>query len=215
MNEGILSAIGNTPLIRLGKLSESLNLEVFAKLEALNPGGSMKDRPAANIIKNAMRAGLLKPGSVVVESSSGNMGVGLAQTCAYYGLRFICVVDVKATAQNLRLLRAYGAEVDLVTEPDPVTGDFLQARINRVNELLNTIDDSFWPDQYSNRNNSGAHHQTMREVAEALAGDVDYFFCATSTCGTLRGCSEFVKANGLRTKVIAVDAIGSLSLIHI
>jgi cysteine synthase len=94
MNEGILSAIGNTPLIRLGKLSESLNLEVFAKLEALNPGGSMKDRPAANIIKNAMRAGLLKPGSVVVESSSGNMGVGLAQTCAYYGLRFICVVDV-------------------------------------------------------------------------------------------------------------------------
>jgi cysteine synthase A len=117
---------------------------------------------------------------------------------------------VKATTQNLRLLRAYGAEVDLVTEPDPVTGDFLQARINRVNELLNTIEDSFWPDQYSNRNNSGAHHQTMREVAEALAGDVDYFFCATSTCGTLRGCSEFVKANGLRTKVIAVDAIGSI-----
>jgi len=210
MNEGILSAIGNTPLIRLGKLSEKLNLEVFAKLEALNPGGSMKDRPAANIIKNAMRAGRIKPGSVVVESSSGNMGVGLAQTCAYYGLRFICVVDVKATTQNLRLLRAYGAEVDLVTEPDPVTGDFLQARINRVNELLHTIEDSFWPDQYSNRNNSGAHHQTMREVAEALAGDVDYFFCATSTCGTLRGCSEFVKENGLRTQVIAVDAIGSI-----
>jgi 2,3-diaminopropionate biosynthesis protein SbnA len=210
MDEGILSAIGNTPLVRLGKLSENLKLEVFAKLEALNPGGSMKDRPAANIIKSALRARLIRPDSVVIESSSGNMGIGLAQTCAFYGLRFICVVDVKATTQNLRLLRAYGAEVDLVTKPDPVTGDFLQARINRVKELLNTTEHSFWPDQYSNLNNSLAHHETMREIADALAGEVDYFFCATSTCGTLRGCSEFVQAAGLRTRVIAVDAIGSI-----
>jgi cysteine synthase A len=210
MDEGILSAIGNTPLVRLRKISENLRLEVYAKLEALNPGGSMKDRPAANIIKSAMRAGLIGRDSVVIESSSGNMGIGLAQTCAYYGLRFICVVDVKATSQNLRLLKAYGAEVDLVTEPDPVTGDFLQARVNRVQELLNTIEHSFWPNQYSNLNNSAAHQQTMREIANALAGEIDYFFCATSTCGTLRGCSEFVHAAGLRTQVIAVDAIGSI-----
>lgn len=210
IDEGILSAIGNTPLVRLGKLSENLKLEVFGKLEAHNPGGSMKDRPAANIIRSAIRAGLIGPDSVVIESSSGNMGIGLAQTCAYYGLRFICVVDVKATTQNLRLLRAYGAEVDLVTRPDPETGDFLQARINRVKELRETIEHSFWPDQYSNLNNARAHHQTMQEIADTLAGQVDYFFCATSTCGTLRGCSEFVHAAGLHTKVIAVDAIGSI-----
>src|SRR5215208_1165788 len=177
IDEGVLSAIGNTPLVRLGKLSENLRLEVFAKLKAHNPGGSMKDRPAANIIKNAICAGLLRPDSVVIESSSGNMGIGLAQVCAYAGLRFICVVDVKVTSQNLKLLKAYGAEVDLVTKPDPETGELLQARINRVKELLNTTEHSFWPDQYSNLNNSLAHHQTMLEISEALDGEIDYFFC--------------------------------------
>ncbi len=210
MDGGILFAIGHTPIVRLGRISENLNLNVFAKLEALNPGGSMKDRPAANIIKSAIQAGLIKPDSVVIESSSGNMGIGLAQVCSYYGLRFICVVDLKATTQNLKLLNAYGAEVDLVTEPDPTTGEFLQARINRVKELLNTIENSFWPDQYSNLNNSRAHHQTMYEIAEALDGQIDYFCCATSTCGTLRGCFEFIQEAGLHTKVIAVDAIGSI-----
>ena len=210
INEGVLSAIGNTPLVRLGRLSERLRLEVFAKLEAHNPGGSMKDRPAANIIKSAIKAGLITRDSVVIESSSGNMGIGLAQVCAYYGLRFICVVDVKVTSQNLKLLKAYGAEVDLVSEPDPETGELLQARVNRVKELLNTVEHSFWPDQYSNLNNSLAHHQTMREIVEALDGEIDYFFCATSTCGTLRGCSEFVKQAGLRTEIIAVDALGSV-----
>jgi len=209
-NEGVLSAIGNTPLVHLARLSERLRLEVFAKLEAHNPGGSMKDRPAANIIKSAINAGLITPDSVVIESSSGNMGIGLAQVCAYYGLKFICVVDVKVTSQNLKLLKAYGAEVDRVTEPDPETGELLQARVNRVKELVNTIEQSFWPDQYSNLNNSLAHHQTMREIVEALDGEVDYFFCATSTCGTLRGCSEFVKQAGLRTEIIAVDALGSV-----
>jgi N-(2-amino-2-carboxyethyl)-L-glutamate synthase len=210
IKEGVLSSIGNTPLVRLGRLSERLRLEVFAKLEAHNPGGSMKDRPAANIIKSAIKAGLITPDSVVIESSSGNMGIGLAQVCAYYGLKFICVVDVKVTSQNLKLLKAYGAEVDLVTEPDPETGELLQARVNRVKELLNTVEHSFWPDQYSNLNNSLAHHQTMREIVEAFNGDIDYFFCATSTCGTLRGCSEFVKQAGLRTEIIAVDALGSV-----
>ena len=210
MDQGVLSAIGNTPIVRLGKISDSLKLNVFAKLEAHNPGGSMKDRPAANIIKSAIDAGHINQDTVVVESSSGNMGVGLAQVCAYYGLRFICVVDLKITNQNLKLLQAYGAEVDLVSDPDPITGEFLQARINRVKDLLVMVENSFWPDQYSNLNNSLAHHQTMLEIAEALDGNIDYFFCATSTCGTLRGCAEFIQENGLRTKVIAVDAIGSL-----
>src|SRR5215217_4925553 len=129
MKAGILSVIGNTPLVKLDKIFVKPRFELFAKLEMLNPGGSMKDRPATNVIRHGIESGSIRPGAVVIESSSGNMGVGLAQTCAYFGLRFICVVDPKTTLQNIRLLEAYGAEVDLVTERDPVTGEFLQARI--------------------------------------------------------------------------------------
>ncbi|HEX8500619.1 MAG TPA: 2,3-diaminopropionate biosynthesis protein SbnA [Pyrinomonadaceae bacterium] len=207
---GILSAIGNTPLIRLGSSCSALPFNVFAKLESLNPGGSTKDRPAFHIIRQALDSRALKRGSVVIESSSGNMGIGLAQVCTCFGLRFVCVVDAKTTAQNVRLLKAYGAEVHVVTEPDPETGEYLPARIRAVRELLASTENSFWADQYSNEANAAAHHQTMREIADALGGEVDYLFCATSTCGTLRGCSEYVREQGLRTKVIGVDAVGSV-----
>jgi cysteine synthase A len=138
------------------------------------------------------------------------MGIGLAQACSFFGLRFICVVDPKTTLQNINLLNAYGAEIDLVPEPDPRTGEFLQARISRVEELMATTRNSFWPNQYSNLDNSLAHHQTMDEIVRELKGDVDYLFCATSTCGTLRGCAEFVQQNKLKTKLFAVDAVGSV-----
>lgn len=207
---GILSAIGDTPLIRLGRSCAALPFNVFAKLEALNPGGSTKDRPALNVIRQALDSGALAPGALVIESSSGNMGIGLAQACTYFGLRFVCVVDAKTTAQNVRLLKAYGAEVHVVTEPDPETGEYLPARIRAVHELLAAAGNGFWADQYSNEANAAAHRQTMREIAAALGGEVDYLFCATSTCGTLRGCSEYVREQGLRTKVIGVDAVGSV-----
>jgi cysteine synthase A len=210
MHDGILSIIGNTPLIRLRRILPDVSFRLYAKLDFLNPGGSTKDRPAFNIIRHGWETGAIRPGTVVVESTSGNMGIGLAQVCAYYGLQLICVVDVKTTQQNIRLMRAYGAEVDVVTEPDPVTGEYLQARLDRVQELLRATENSFWPNQYSNRYNSEAHHRTMGEIAAALHGEVDYLFCATSTCGTIRGCAEYVRGHGMRTKVIAVDAVGSV-----
>jgi cysteine synthase A len=210
MNEGVLSAIGHTPLVRLNRLFKDSRLELYAKLESLNPGGSMKDRPAINILANAMKAGIIEANTVVVESSSGNMGIGLAQACSYLDLRFVCVVDPKTTPQNINLLRAYGAEVDLVTEPDPITNEFLQARINRVKYLVNTIDGAFWPDQYSNPYNYLAHHQTIHEIVSTLNGRLDYLMCAVSTCGTLRGCAEYVKQHNMNTKVLAVDAVGSV-----
>jgi cysteine synthase A len=206
----ILAAIGNTPLVQLERVFPCLPFHLFAKLEMLNPGGSTKDRPALNIIRRAVESGALQPGAVVVESSSGNMGIGLAQACSYYGLKFICVIDPKTTQQNINILRAYGAEIDLVAEPDPVTKDFLPARIKRVRQLLATIKHSFWPNQYANEDNARAHMQTMREIVAALAGRVDYLFCATSTCGTMRGCAEHIREAGLPTKVIAVDAVGSI-----
>ena len=210
MKEGILSVIGNTPLIKLNRVFRDIDFDLYAKLECLNPGGSTKDRSAASIIKHGIESGAIQPGTVVIESSSGNMGIGLAQACSYYDLSLICVVDPKTTQQNLSLLKAYGATVDIVTEPDPHTGEFLQARINRVQELLRTTKRSFWCNQYANLHNALAHHQTMREIATALDDKVDYLFCATSTCGTMRGCGDYVKEHGLKTKMIAVDAIGSI-----
>jgi 2,3-diaminopropionate biosynthesis protein SbnA len=210
MKDGILSVVGNTPLIHLTKVFPEINFNLYAKLETFNPGGSTKDRPALSIIRQAIETGAIVPGSVVIESSSGNMGIGLAQACSCYGLRFICVVDPKTMQQNINLIRAYGAEVDLVSEPDPVTGDFLQARISRVHELLAIYEGSFWPNQYANIYNPIAHRQTMREIATELNGKVDFMFCATSTCGTMRGCAEYVRENGLQTELLAVDAVGSV-----
>ena len=210
MQQGILSVIGNTPLIRLTRVLGDVPFRLYAKLESLNPGGSTKDRPAYSIIKHGLETGDIGPNTTIIESSSGNMGIGLAQACAYFQLRLICVVDPTTTTQYIHLLNSYGAEVDMVLEPDPETGEFLQARINRVQQLLHKTENSFWPNQYSNEYNPIAHHETMREIAAALDDQVDYLFCATSTCGTIRGCVEYLRKHGLSTRIIAVDAKGSV-----
>jgi 2,3-diaminopropionate biosynthesis protein SbnA len=210
MNDGILSAIGNTPLIRLKRIFRDADFTLYGKLEALNPGGSSKDRAAISILASAMETGEIRSDTVIVESSSGNMGIGLAQACAYFGLRFICVVDKKTTEQNLGLLRAYGAEVEVVSTLHVRTGEFLLARIERVQSLLGSIANCFWPNQYANIYNALAHRRTMGEILTALDGELDYLFCAASTCGTLRGCAEYVREHQLRTKICAVDAVGSV-----
>jgi N-(2-amino-2-carboxyethyl)-L-glutamate synthase len=211
----VLETIGNTPLVRLGKLFAESGLDVFAKLEALNPGGSVKDRPAYNMIKKAIDTGEITKDTTIVESSSGNFAIGLAQVCCYLGLRLVCVVDIKTTTQNIRILEAYGARVDVITEPDPATGEFLQARLNRIRRILESVPNSFWPNQYANKNNSGAHYQTtMPEIVNLLGPRIDYVFVATSTCGTLRGCAEFVRDRGMATRIIAVDAMGSVIFGH-
>lgn len=209
--DGVLSAVGGTPLVRLSRIYPDADFRLYAKLEALNPGGSIKDRPAREILGQAMRSGAVTRDTVIVESSSGNMGIGLAQACAYFGLRFICVVDAKASKQNIRILQVYGAEIDYVAEPDPETGEFLPARLKRVQQLVGELDNAFWPNQYANEHNSGSHFRTtMQEVAAQLDRQIDFVFCATSTCGTVRGCGEFVREHGLATRVVAVDALGSL-----
>src|SRR5436305_15195395 len=113
MNEGVLSTIGNTPLIMLTHLFKSSPFRLFAKLEGFNPGGSIKDRAAYSILRHALEIGVIRPGSTIIESSSGNMGIGLAQACAYLNLHFICVVDPKTTKQNIEILKAYGATIEL------------------------------------------------------------------------------------------------------
>ncbi|HET6763927.1 MAG TPA: 2,3-diaminopropionate biosynthesis protein SbnA [Longimicrobiaceae bacterium] len=211
LDEGIFAAVGRTPLVALSSASQGGRLRVYAKLEGFNPGGSAKDRPALAIIRHGLETGAIGPDTVVVESSSGNMGIGLAQACRYLGLRFICIVDARTTGPHVQILRAYGAEVDVVEHPDPETGEFLPARIRRVRELLASFPSTFWPDQFGNLSNPGSHREgTMREIAAELDGEVDYVFCATSTCGTLRGCAEHVRRMEMDTRLVAVDALGSV-----
>lgn len=208
--KGILGVVGNTPLVKLEKLLDEPKFNLYGKLEFLNPAGSIKDRPATQMLLEALSSGKINLETTIVESSSGNLAIGLAQACAYLGLKLICVMDIHATATNRKIVEAYGGKVDYVAQPDPETGGFLQARVKRVQALLNAIPNSFNCNQYANTNNPKAHHKTMGEVAAALNNHVDYLFCATSTCGCMRGCAEYIELHGLKTKIVAVDAQGSV-----
>lgn len=206
---GILSTVGETPLVELVKLPPGLDFRVYAKLEMANPGGSIKDRSALSMLADRIASGELVPGrSTVVESSSGNLAVGIAQICRYHGIRFICVVDAKTNSHNVGMLHAYGAEVEMVNRPG-ADGEYLAARIRRVREIVETLPGAYWPNQYANELNPRAHEQTMREIASALDGRVDYLFSAISSFGTLRGCSQYIGTHSLSTRLVAVDAVGS------
>ncbi|MEV6951773.1 2,3-diaminopropionate biosynthesis protein SbnA [Streptomyces sp. NPDC051183] len=209
--KGILSTVGGTPLVELERVVPGFTSRVFAKIERFNPGGSVKDRSALSMVLGRIRSGELIPGkSTVIESSSGNLAIGLAQLCAYFDLRLICVVDARTTEQNIAILDAYGAEVEIITEPDPVTGELLPMRLRRVADLLASTPYAYWPDQYANPRNRLAHETTMAEIAEALDGKVDQLIVAAGTSGTLGGCAEYIRRTGMNTTVNAVDALGSV-----
>jgi 2,3-diaminopropionate biosynthesis protein SbnA len=210
MYENIPETIGNTPLVRLRRVLGDCHVRLFGKLEGFNPGGSAKDRPAFAMIRSALAEGRIDRDTVVVESSSGNMGIALAMACAYYGLRFICVVDPRTNGQTIRILETYGAEIELVLQPCAKTKEFLPERLRRVKSLVDSRENAYWPNQYQNPANPRAHYETtMAEIDRDLDGKMDYLFCAVSTCGTIRGCAEYIRDHNLPTKLIAVDAVGS------
>ncbi|UWR21251.1 2,3-diaminopropionate biosynthesis protein SbnA [Sulfitobacter sp. S190] len=206
--ENVLELVGKTPLLRLKRYLNQTDVNLIAKIEALNPGGSAKDRPARYMIEQALKERQLVPGDTVVESSSGNMGIGLAQTCAVHGLNFICVVDPNAQSQNVEIIRALGGKIELVEHA--VEGDFLAARLERVAKLLRESPDRYWPNQYANKNNPAAHAcSTIVEIDDALPNQVDYLFVACSSTGTAQGCRDYLREQGRKTNVVAVDAMGS------
>lgn len=210
VREGLPDLVGRTPLVRLSRLHPG-GPQVFAKLELANPAGSAKDRPAARMLTRALARGELRAGDTVIESSSGNLGVALAQWCAWHGLTFVCVVDPRTNLHTLRTIEAYGGRLHRVESPDPLTGDWLVARRRAVARLLAATPRSWSPDQYANPLNPQAHADgTMREIAEALEGNVAALFVATSTTGTLVGCQRYLTTHGLDTLTVAVDAIGSV-----
>lgn len=205
----VLDMVGHTPLLQLNRIFPNSKHRVFAKLESFNPGGSIKDRTALQLITHALETGRLQKGDTVVESSSGNMAIGLAQTCKYYGLNLEVVVDPLVNSQNIQLIKAYGAKIHFVTQPEKI-GGFLQARLNKVQEIVKRNPNSFWTNQYGNTQNPIAHQQTMHEIIQDLEKAPDYLFVATSTCGTLMGCAVYIQQHKLPTKLVAVDAVGSV-----
>lgn len=209
INAGILSTIGRTPLVFLSNLFPAATTAFYAKLEMFNPGGSSKDRTALHLLSKAMEHGELNHNSTVIESSSGNMAIGLAQVCRMLDLHLIVVTDPKINRHTLDLIKAYGAQIERVTEADS-DGNYLKNRLRRVRYLRDTIPDSYWPNQYSNRMNPEAHFETMNEIVNLCPAPPDYILAATSTCGTIMGCAKYVRQHNLNTKIVAVDAVGSV-----
>lgn len=206
---GILDCIGNTPLVLLKRLFSDSSVELYGKMEMFNPGGSIKDRTAAKIITKAIESGEINSNTIIVESTSGNMGIGLASICHYYGLRLLLVTDPHINPLSEKILKAYQAEIIRVNLDDGM-GGYLNSRLKKVEELLAENQNSFWPDQYHNFNSPLAHEDTYREISEGLGKAPDYIFVATSTCGTLRGIAEAAAKRGEYPKLVAVDAEGSV-----
>lgn len=204
---GIPSVIGNTPLVYLSKLFPEY--EVYGKMEMMNPAGSIKDRTSKFIIEESLKMGLIDKETVILESTSGNMGIGLAQICMYHGLKLHLVVDPYINRQTSHLLHAYGAKVEIVSEADE-SGSYLKQRIARVQELLDKYPNSFWTQQYENQLNPLTHHQTAKEIVSQLGRAPEYIFIATSTCGTLMGFADYSHRYHRDTLVVPVDACGSV-----
>lgn len=199
----------NSPTVKLDRLFDAPGIEIFAKLDLLQLSGSTKERTAGSLIDSFMQSGQLQPGGMVIESTSGNLGIALSRQCVVRGIKFVAVVDENANKSALDIMRAYGATVDLVVnQPD---GNKLAARRQRVAQLLAENPGSVTTNQYGSPHNPAAHFSsTMPEIMEAVDGRLDMLFVATSTTGTILGCQNFVREHGLSTKLIAVDAMGSV-----
>jgi 2,3-diaminopropionate biosynthesis protein SbnA len=210
IRESIFECVGNTPVVALRRLFPRPGVEVLAKLELLNPGGSMKDRSARYIVEAGLADGSIPPGATLIESSSGNFGIALAMAARIHGLTFICVVDPKTTSANLALLRRLGAQVDLVSEPDEA-GGYLHTRISRVRELAARVPGAVWVNQYANNRNWQAYYYgTGAELTEQLVRPPTYLFAAVSTTGSILGCARRLRERFGELHVIAVDAVGSV-----
>lgn len=198
----------NTPFVKL-EFEEINNIQLYAKLEYLNPTGSVKDRAASFILQETLRKGIINQNTTIVESSSGNLGVSLAAYCKKYALRLIVVIDPHISPVNEMLIRKYGAEVIKVTTPD-LSGGYLLTRLKKVTELLSEISNSYWIDQYRNPLNRRAYYLTLGNEICDEADNVDYLFLGVSSGGTIAGVSQRVKEKYPKARVIAVDIEGSV-----
>ncbi|HXJ65047.1 MAG TPA: cystathionine beta-synthase [Actinomycetota bacterium] len=207
--DSFLDAVGNTPLVRLRRVTQGVKPTILAKLEMLNPGGSVKDRIGTRMIEAAERAGLLKPGGTIVEPTSGNTGHGLAIAAAIKGYRCIFVMPDKMSQEKVALLRAYGAEV--VITPTAVAPESPESYYRVADRLTEEIPGAFQPNQYYNQENPRAHYETTGpEIWEQTAGRIDCFVCGVGTGGTITGAARFLKERNPQILVVGADPEGSL-----
>jgi cystathionine beta-synthase len=205
----ITAAIGNTPLVALDRLGVGVAPRVVGKLEALNPGGSVKDRIALPMIEAAEAAGLLRPGGVIVEPTSGNTGVGLAQAAAIKGYRCIFVMADKQSEEKRALLRAYGAEV--VVCPTDVAPEDPRSYYSVSDRLARETPGAWKPDQYSNPANPEAHYLTTGpEIWAATGGRVTHFVASIGTGGTISGAARYLREQSPSVVVVGADPAGSV-----
>ncbi len=205
----ILALIGNTPLVRLGRVARDEPFQLLGKLEYLNPGGSVKDRIGPSMVDRAEREGLLKPGGTLVEATSGNTGVGLALCAAVRGYQLVVVLPDKMSSEKIRLLRALGARV--VVTPSRVAPEDPRSNYSVARRLAQEIPGAYYPNQYENEGNPRAHFETTGpEILEALGGRVDAVVATIGTGGTVSGIGRFFKARSPSTRVVAVDPEGSI-----
>ncbi len=207
IKSGFIGTVGNTPLIRLNSFSDETGCEILGKAEFLNPGGSVKDRAALEIIEEAERQGLLKPGGTVVEGTAGNTGIGLAHICNAKGYKCLIVIPDTQSQEKIDLLRTLGAEVRTVPAVpyrDPNNYVKLSGRI--ATETENAI----WANQFDNLANRQAHYKTTApEIWEQTQGKIDAWVAATGTGGTYAGAALFFKEKNPHVKCVVADPLGS------
>jgi cysteine synthase len=201
----ITELIGNTPLVRLNRLSKEGSATIYGKVEFFNPGGSVKDRICLNMINEAERQGKLKPGGTIVEPTSGNTGIGLALVAAVRGYKLILVMPESMSMERASLLSSYGAQLVLTPAWEGMKGSIKEAE-----SILAQNPSYFMPDQFSNPANPAMHKATTAlEIWSALDGKIDAFVAAVGTGGTITGCGEVFKGKNPQVKVIAVEPAGS------
>ena len=197
----ILETIGNTPIVRLNKLAQN----IFAKVESFNPAGSIKDRVAFNMLTKAFEKSLINESSTIIEPTSGNTGVGLCMAAAYYNLKIIIVMPESMSEERKRLMKAYGAELVLTEASKGMKG-----AIEKATELNKTIENSFIPQQFSNKFNPEAHYNTTsEEIIKDMEGNIDYFVAGIGTGGTISGVGKKLKEKIENVKIIGVEPYSS------
>lgn len=204
--KNVKDLVGSTPILELRNIKEKFHLKsnIFAKLEAYNPGGSIKDRIAKNMIEKEIKKKRINSKSVIIEPTSGNTGIGLALICATYKLRFIAIMPSNMSIERQKLIKAYGGEVILT---DPSKG--VNGAVEKANELAKEIPNSFIPSQFENKNNPLTHYlYTGKEIVKDIKR-IDYFVAGIGTGGTISGIGKYLKEVSPKTKIIGVEPFSS------
>jgi cystathionine beta-synthase len=209
----ILELVGDTPLVKINKLSTGIKSLVLAKMESYNPGGSVKDRIAKHMLLNAEKEGKIKPGGTIIEATSGNTGIGLCLAAAVLGYKSIIVVTDKVSIEKRNYLKAFGAEVVVV--PKNVTHEHPDYYLNKAQSIANKTPNSLYVGQYTNPNNPMAHYLTTGpEIWEATDGKVTHVVAGLGTGGTITGTAQFLKEKNPDIQIIAAEPVGGIGKIY-